>query len=129
MNTKTFNENFTVDRKSRGVKALPKDAPTLPETVAADGTIYDAGEVYHFFDEASRQIRDSTGFRRIGEHLCAFGLKIAAVGALHTNRDDALSDAQKFFNAEIEQLRERIRHCEAEKRPANRSLKAVLMAK
>ncbi len=117
MNTKTFNENFDIDRKAKGVKAMPKNAPALPEIKTANGEIYDANQTYHFFDEASREVRSSTGFRRTDEHLCAFGLKIVAVSALHTTRDAALADGQKFFNAEIEHLRERIRQYEIEKQP------------
>lgn len=133
MNMKTFNENFEIDRRSKGVKATAKRA-TADSAVAqipptADGTLYDAETIYSFFDEASRQIRQSTGFRRSGEHLCAFGLKIVEVAKLHLDRDTALSDGQRFFNSEIETLRERIRKYEAEKKPENRSLKAFLMAK
>lgn len=131
MNAKTFNENYEIDRQSKGVKAKPKHAapPDARETPTADGTLYDASRTYYFFDEASREVRSSIGFRRIDEHLCAFGLKVVAVARLHASRDDALADGQKFFNAEIENLREKIRNYEAEKTPARRSLKAVLMSR
>ncbi len=128
MNTKTFNENFEIDRKAKGIKAMPRNAHVEPEIKTADGTNYDPAIIYHFFDEASREVRASTGFRRTDDFLCAFGLKIVAVADLHTNRDAALADGQKFFNVEIEHLRERIRNYEAEKQPENRSLKAVLMS-
>jgi len=131
MKTNEFNENYELDRKTRGgIRANPKHAlAVVPEMLTANGATYDSAILYYFFDESSREVRPSTGFRRTGEHLCAFGLKIVAVGALHTNRDDALADGQQFFNAEIERLRERIRKYEAEKLPANRSLKAVLTSR
>jgi len=78
MKTAEFNENFEIDRRARGVKALSKHT---------------------------------------------------AVAALHTNRDNALADGQRFFNAEIERLRERIRKYEAERictQPEN--LRSVVMS-
>jgi hypothetical protein len=51
MDTKTFNEYFTIDRKSRGVKAMPKHATAGPvEIMTADGMVYDSATAYHFFD-------------------------------------------------------------------------------
>ena len=129
MKTTEFNENFEIDRKSRGVKATAKHAPAPEMPKTADGTPYDAETLYHFFDESARVVRASNGLRLIGDYLCGFGLKIVAVADLHTSRDAALSAAQAFFNAEIEKLRERIRECETEKQPRNRSLKAVLTSR
>ena len=128
MNTKTFNENYTIDRKAKGVKATAKNGAPEPEIKTANGENYNADQTYYFFDESSREVRTSTGFRRTDEYLCAFGLRIVAVVDLYTNRDEALSAGQRFFNAEIENLRERIRKYEAEKQPVKRSLKAVLMS-
>lgn len=125
MKMKTFNENFEIDRKSKGLKATAKHAPAIDAPPTADGTAYDANTAYYFFDEASREVRRSTGFSRNGDHLSAFGLKICEVSKLHKIRDAALTDGQTFFNSEIEALRDRIRKYESEKQPANRSLKAV----
>ena len=130
MNTKTFNENYEIDRKSKGVKALAKNAPAEAVAVqTADGVIYDAAQTYYFFDVQTQEVRQSLGLRRNGEHLCTFGLKVVPVVNLRAEKDDALADGQKFFNSEIERLRERVRKYEAEKSPANRSLKAVLTSR
>ena len=131
MKTAEFNEDYKINRTARGVKATAKNVELtfLEIPTTADGTPYVVETVYHFFDESSRQIRQSTGFRRKDDHLCALGLKIVEVAHLHTNRDAALSDGQQFFNAEIEALRAKIRQYEAEKQPANRSLKAVLTSR
>ncbi len=130
MKTAEFNRDYTLDTKAKtGIKAMPKNAPVEPEILTADGTVYDPSATYHFFDDASREVRSSTGFRRTGEYLCAFGLKIASVAALQTNRDAALADAQSFFKSEIENLNKRIADLELEKSPGARSLKSFLMAK
>ncbi len=131
MNTKKFNENYEIDRKSKGARAVPKFAHAeVPEILTADGTVYDRNQTYFFFEPQAAEVRQSSGLRRDGgEHLCAFGLKVAAIASLRAKRDDALADGQSFFNAEIEQLRERVRKYEAEKTPAARSLKAVLMSR
>ena len=130
MKSAEFNKNYEIDRRSKGVKATAKHAAAeVPEILTADGTVYDADQTYHFFDEPTQQIRQSLGLRRSGEHLCTFGLRVVAVSKLRARKDDALADGQKFFNAEIEHLRTRIRKYEAEKQPANRSLKAVLTSR
>lgn len=132
MDAKTFNQNYELDRKTRtGVRANPKHASPIepPPIMTADGKPYNPNETYHFFDAATQEIRQSTGLRRDDEHLCAFGLKVVAVANLRAERSGALADGQTFFNSEIERLRERIRKYEAEKPPAARSLKAVLMSR
>jgi hypothetical protein len=129
MNTKTFNENFTIDRKSKGVKAMPKHAPVAAEIMTADGTAYDPAATYHFFDVQTQEVRQSLGLRRDGEYLCAFGLKVVLIAKLRASRDDALSDGQTFFKSEIERLQERVAEFELEKTNDSRSLKAFLMAK
>ncbi len=116
MNTKTFNENYTIDRKSKGVKALPKNAHTEPvEIMTADGTTYDSTQTYYFFDIQTAEVRPSLSLRRDSEHLCAFGLKVVAVSKLRRNRDDALADGQTYFKSEIERLQKRIADYELEK--------------
>ncbi len=129
MNSKTFNENFTIDRKSKGVKAMPKHAPVAAEIMTADGTAYNPAATYYFFDVQTQEVRQSLGLRRDGEYLCAFGLKVVLIAKLRASRDDALSDGQTFFKSEIERLQERIAEFELEKTNDSRSLKAFLMAK
>jgi hypothetical protein len=116
MNTKTFNENYTIDRKSRGVKALPKNAyAESVEIITADGAAYDPNTTYYFFDEQSSEVRQSVGLRRDGDYLCTFGLKVAPISGLHANRADALADGQRVFKSQIKQLQTRIENFELEK--------------
>ncbi len=125
MNTKTFNENYELDKKSRGVRANPKTAEPGPDTIrTADGENFDPNETYYFFDSQATQVRQSTSLRRDGngEHLCALGLKVIAIAKLRANRDDALSDAQSFFQSEIERLQSRIQKLELEKTGEKRKL-------
>jgi hypothetical protein len=131
MDAKTFNQNYELDRKAKGVRANAKGAPPEPlETIlTADGTAYDASKTYYFFDHAAAEVRASAGLRRTGEHLCAIGLKVVAVSLLRSTRDGALADGQKFFKSEIERNQERIKNYELEKTSTNRSLKTFLMAK
>lgn len=124
MKTEEFNENYEIDRQSKGVKAVPKNARAEPVLIkTADGENYDAGETYYFFDSQTAQVRQSLGLRRVGEHLCTFGLNVVAVAKLRANRDDALGDGQKFFKSEIERLQKRIEKFEAEKTGDRRALK------
>jgi len=131
MNTKTFNQNFELDRKARGgVRANPKHAHIeQPEILTADGIAYDANETYHFFDSQTQETRQSLGLRRDGDFLCTFGLKVVAVSKLRINRDAALADGQIFFKSQIENLQNRIQSFELEKSADARSLKSFLMAK
>lgn len=118
MNTKTFNAHYEIDRKSKGVKAMPKYAHAEPvEILTADGTAYDPSQTYYFFDSQSAEVRQSTGLRRAGDtaHLCTFGLKVVAISKLWANRDYALADGQAFFKSEIERLQKRIQDFELEK--------------
>ncbi len=131
MNTAEFNRNYEIDRKSKGVKALPKHttATVAPEVMTADGTAFDSTETYYFFDAQTGEVRQSIGLRRDGEHLCTFGLKVIAISKLRANRDDALADGQSFFKSEMTRLQKRIADYELEKTGEKRSLKAFLMAK
>ncbi len=117
MKVETLNENYGINRKARGVKATAKLRASQPIAVPsiADGTAYDASRTYHFFDASTQEVRQSTGLRRDGEYLSTFGLRVVAVVKLHTHRNDALTDAQNHFRAEIERLRGRIAGCEAAK--------------
>ncbi len=130
MNTKTFNENFTIDRKSKGVKAMPKHATAeAVEIMTADSKPFDPAATYHFFDAQAGEVRQSLGLRRDKDYLCAFGLKVVLIAELRASRDDALSDGQTFLKSEIERMQERIAEFELEKTNDSRSLKAFLMAK
>ncbi len=131
MDTKTFNQNYTIDRKSKGVKAIAKHAPAAqpPEILTADGTVYDSMAAYYFFDPQGDEVRQSIGLRRDGEYLCTFGLKVVVVAKLRASRDDALADGQSFFASEIARLQKRISDFELEKTSESRSLKTFLMSK
>ena len=116
MNTKTFNENYTIDRKARGIKAMPKHtAAEVPEILTADGIAYDPNETYHFFDVQTQEIRQSIGLRSDGDYLCTFGLKAVAIAKLRANRNSALADGQSFYKSEIERLQKRIQDFESKK--------------
>lgn len=132
MNTKTFNENFEVDRKARaGVRANPKHLKLVeaPKLLTADGALYDPGQTYYFFDVQGAEIRQSIGLKRNGEYLCTFGLKVVPVSKLRANRGDALADGQEHFKSEIERLKGEIQKFELEKPQEKRSLKSFLMTK
>ena len=130
MKTDEFNRGYEIDRKSKGVKAMPKHAAGAPVIYqTADGTDYDPAASYYFFDSQTQEVRQSLGLRRDGEHLCTFGLKVIPVAKLRANRDDALADGQEFFQSEIRRLQKRIADYELEKSGDKRSLKAFLMAK
>ncbi len=131
MNTKTFNQDYELDRKTRaGIRANPKHAHVEPaEIMTADGTAYDPAIRYYFFDVQTQEVKQSLGLRRDKDYLCAFGLKVVLIAKLRASRDDALSDGQTFFKSEIERLQERVAEFELEKTNDSRSLKAFLMAK
>ncbi len=131
MDTKTFNENFTIDRKLKGVKAMPKQAMAAPacEIMTADDTAYDSAAAYFFFDSQTGEVRQSIGLRRDGEHLSTFGLRVIPISKLRIHRDDALADGQSFFKSERARLQKRIADYELEKTNDSRSLKSFLMAK
>jgi hypothetical protein len=61
MDAKTFNQNYELDRKAKGVRANAKGAPPEPlETIlTADGTAYDASKTYYFFDQSAAEVRAS----------------------------------------------------------------------
>ncbi len=125
MKTDEFNEHYEIDRKSKGVKATAKTLEhRMPLPIyTADGEIYDPAETYYFFDTQTTQVRQTTGLRRVDEHLCTFGLKVVAVAKLRANRDDALAAGQSFFKLEIARLENRIEKFEAEKTGEKRPLK------
>lgn len=127
MKVKEFNQDYEIDRKARGVKANAKTAPApiMPET--ADKQPFDLTTTYFFFDVSTQAVRQSTGLKFEGLHLWAFGLRVIEVSRLRANRDDALADAQKHCNEQIESLREKVRKFEAKKQ--NRGLKAVLTSR
>ncbi len=124
MKTNEFNENYEIDRKANGVKAMPKNGHAEAAAIrTADGEVYDPGETYYFFDSQRQQIRQSTSLRLAGEHLCSLGLKVVAVANLRANKDDAISAGQSFFKSEIERLQKRIEKLELEKTGERRKLK------
>ena len=131
MKTAEFNRNYEIDRKAKGIKAMPKHAHGNEpgEVITADGANYDQGETYYFFDAQTGEVRQSIGLRRDGTHLCTFGLKVVAISKLRASRDDALADGQSFFKSEMTRLQKRIADYELEKTGEKRSLKAFLMAK
>lgn len=133
MKTAEFNKSFEIDRKAKGIKALPKGAaPGFPEAMTADGKSYSQAENYFFFDESAKEIRQiaRTGLRQIdAAWLGSMGYKIVKIANLRADRNDALADGQDYFLKQIEDLREAVRRFEAEKTPEARSLKAVLMSK
>lgn len=129
MNTKTFNQNYELDRKAKGNRAVPKFADEPPQIMTADGAAYDPNQTYHFFDTQTAEVRQSPGLRRDGEHLSTFGLKVVEISKLRSSRDDALADGQEFFSSEIERLRKRTQDFELEKSAETRSLKTFLMSK
>jgi hypothetical protein len=117
MKTSEFNQSYEIDRKAKGVKAMPKHSRIeLPEILTADGTAYDANETYHFFDLQMQEIRQSLGLRRDGDFLASFGLRVVAVSNLRASLDGALADDQLFFALEIERLQDRIQEFELERR-------------
>jgi len=116
MKTTEFNENFEIDRRARGVKALPKHAPNNePEIMTADGAAYDPNTTYHFFEQQTAEVRQSLGLRRDEDYLCTFGLKVVAIAKLRANRNSALADGQSFYKSEIERLQKRIQDFESKK--------------
>ena len=132
MNTKTFNQNYELDRKAKGIRGIPKTIAALPkvEVKTADGEVFSPEKVYFFFDESTRQVRQSRGLR---QHevlfLGSFGLRVVEISKLRNNRDDALGDAQTFLKNRISELNKLIAEFELEKTPKSRSLKNYLSAK
>ena len=112
----TFKENYELVSSKSGLKAVPKSAAGFPDALTGDGEIFNPENRYYFFDESGREVRSSIGLRRIAEDaLGSFGLTVCKISQLRANRDDALSDGQEFFKAEIEKLQEKIEAFEAEK--------------
>ncbi len=132
MNTKTFNQNYELDQKAKGVRANPKTAAALPkaEVKTADGENYNPEKQYFFFDEDTRKIRRSNGLRQHETyHLGSFGLRVVEIVKLRNNKDAALSDGQAFFRNRISELNKLISEFELEKSADKRSLKSYLSAK
>jgi hypothetical protein len=130
MDTETFHENFSVDRKAKDVCANTKNASQPePDVLTAGGAIYDAAQTYFFFDESTKEVRESTGLRRDKGHLSTFGLRVVEIGRLRVKRNDALSDGQTFFKSEIERLQNRVKEYELEKTPESRRLESVFDGK
>lgn len=125
MNVAEFNENYEINRKSKGLSATPKnlDFRTPAAVYTADGEVYDSSETYFFFDSVNIRVRQSKGMQLIGEHLCAHGLKVIAVGKLFAACDDAISAAQDFLRLEIAKNEKRIEKLEAAKTGTRRPLK------
>lgn len=121
MKTKEFNQNFTIDTKTkRGIKAVSKGAGGFPEKITADNQIFNAENKYFFFDNSTRAVRDTTSLRRIdADWLGGFGLRIVRIEKLRAGRGDALSDAIGFFKSEIENLQETVADLEHEKTELN----------
>lgn len=133
MNTKTFNQNYELDKTTkRGIRGIPKTVAALPkiEVRTGDGEVYDAAKTYHFFDEGTRQVRQSNGLR---QHevlfLGSFGLRIIEIAKLRNEKDAALSDGQTFLRNRITELNKQIAEFELQKTPKARSLKDYLSAK
>lgn len=98
MNTKTFDENYEVDRNAKGAHTTPKSAPIMkPEIKTADGDTYDSNQTYYFFDQKTSEIRLSTGLQRVGKNLSTSGLKIVPIARLYIRREDALADGLDFL--------------------------------
>ena len=113
---KTFKENYSLVSTKSGLKAVPKTVGGFAETRTADGTTYRPEEKYFFFAKDEGTVRQTVGLRRISEDsLGSFGLTVCKVSQLRINLTDALSDGQKFFKSEIENLQEKIEVFELEK--------------
>lgn len=116
MNTKDFNENYEIDRKSKGVKAMPKASGSYPETFTADGEPFNPENKYHFFDTSTQTVRSTIGLRRVcNDWIGGFGLRIVEIKYLRVNQTDALSDGQECSRKEIQILQEKIFDFEQEK--------------
>lgn len=116
MKTAQFNENYTLDQKAKGIRAMPKNPVGFPARLTADSEPFNPEEKYFFFDESTRNVRQTIGLRRVDDDwLGSFGLRIAKIEALRANKADALSDGQDFFRKRIENLRESIQDFEIEK--------------
>ncbi len=117
MNTKTFNQDYELDRKTRaGIRANPKHATAeAVEIMTADSKPFDPAATYYFFDGQAAQVRQSLGLRRDKDYLCAFGLKVVLIAKLRASRDDSLTDGQTFLKSEIERLQKRVAEFELEK--------------
>lgn len=133
MKTAEFNKDYSIDTTTkRGVRAHPKSLAALPtpQVETADGEVFSPENVYFFFDESTRQVRQSRGLRQVEcLYLGSFGLRIIEIAKLRNNRDDALADGQEFLRNRINELNSQIGQFELEKSPESRSLKDYLMAK
>ena len=134
MKTKEFNKNFEIDRKRNGIVAnekskLPSRKKKREIWTIANGDPYIHGTEYYFFDEQIRKVRSSRGLSFDEGNLMSFGFRVIEVEKLHTHKDKAIGDAQKFFLARMKNLRKEVEVLEKEKSPENRSLKNILMAR
>jgi hypothetical protein len=132
MKAQDFNKDYEIDRSiPRGLSAARKDSkPAFPEALLGDNTPFDPEKEYFFFDRGAEVVRGTGGLRRVdANYLGAMGFRIVAIAELRTDRNDALSDAQRVLRTDIEKLRNQIQHFEAQKTPEARSLKSFLMVK
>jgi hypothetical protein len=129
MKNTEFCQNFDLDRSARSPRAMAKHAPVgYPITLTADGAPFSHTAEYFFYD--GQAVRSTNGLRRIdAEHLGSTDLKVVRIDQLRFDRDKAIEDAEIACVRQIEQLRDRIREFEAQKRPENRTSKFVLMAR
>ncbi|MET0753090.1 MAG: hypothetical protein ABWZ66_06940 [Pyrinomonadaceae bacterium] len=116
MKSEEFNKNYEIDRKSKGVKAVPKGTGGYLERMTADGEPFNPENKYHFFDESTKAVRSTIGLRRVcNDWIGDFGLRIVEVKYLRANLSDALSYGQEYFRKEIQILQEKIFDFEQEK--------------
>ena len=120
MKAKEFNENFSIDRNSPGVKAVemvPGRRKKKPEIyLTKNGQPYNPDREYFFYDKQFKDVKSSKPYKQIDESIGTFGLRVAPISELRLNRDSALHDAQRGIRKDIESLQELIRKLELQKK-------------
>lgn len=131
MDKKTFDEKFEIDRSAKGIRATEKPAAEPVRVVlTADGEQYDPAREYYFADRLTHSVQSSKYLKRLTPfHIGDMNRKHTAIDQLRADRIDAIEDLEKIIVKEIDALRDKIRELEADKPPAKRTTKFLLMAK
>ncbi len=138
MKAQKFNENYSIDRTAKGIRAVEKTAGLKrrkPEIfLTRNGQVYNPKREYFFYDSqpldiSKREVRSSRGLKADNGFLASFGLRVVAIDKLRAKRDSALLDAQRSIRRDIKSLQDLITKLELQKTPENRNLKDFLIAK
>lgn len=129
MTTKEFQKSYSIDRTSRGVKAVERLAPPASEFKTADGAVFDPEWNYFYADFDRMEVQESRYLRQHGPNMQAMGLKVVAVNRLRAKRVDAVEDLQRELCHRIAKLKSKVQDLEDGKPQRDKTLKFILQCR